>query len=95
MPVFSIILMTRSVGALRAPTSSWRPFGPLDFVLISNRKVCLDSAIPKVVGLKAMGGPPHQQTEIWKFFSAAVNLSDEKSVEYSFFVTSRPQYPIG
>ena len=24
---------TRSVGALRAPTSSWRPFGPLDFVL--------------------------------------------------------------
>ena len=24
---------TRSQGALRAPTSSWRPFGPLDFVL--------------------------------------------------------------
>ena len=24
---------TRSLGALRAPTSSWRPFGPLDFVL--------------------------------------------------------------
>ena len=27
-----IIMMTRSLGALRAPTSSWRPFGPLDFV---------------------------------------------------------------
>ena len=25
--------MTRSLGALRAPASSWRPFGPLDFVL--------------------------------------------------------------
>ena len=24
---------TRSLGALRAPTYSWRPFGPLDFVL--------------------------------------------------------------
>ena len=24
---------TRSLGGLRAPTSSWRPFGPLDFVL--------------------------------------------------------------
>ena len=27
------IYYTRSLGALRAPTSSWRPFGPLDFVL--------------------------------------------------------------
>ena len=27
------ILSTRSLGALRAPTSRWRPFGPLDFVL--------------------------------------------------------------
>ena len=27
------IFNTRSLGALRAPTSSWRPFGPLDFVL--------------------------------------------------------------
>ena len=26
------IYITRSLGALRAPTSSWRPFGPLDFV---------------------------------------------------------------
>ena len=26
-------LITRSLGALRAPTSRWRPFGPLDFVL--------------------------------------------------------------
>ena len=26
-------MQTRSLGALRAPTSSWRPFGPLDFVL--------------------------------------------------------------
>ena len=30
---FSNIIITRSLGALRAPTSSWRPFGPLDFVL--------------------------------------------------------------
>ena len=27
------ILNARSLGALWAPTSSWRPFGPLDFVL--------------------------------------------------------------
>ena len=27
------ILLTRSLGALQAPTSSWKPFGPLDFVL--------------------------------------------------------------
>ena len=27
------IYRTRSLGALRAPTSSWGPFGPLDFVL--------------------------------------------------------------
>ena len=26
------LFITRSLGALRAPTSSWRPFGPLDFV---------------------------------------------------------------
>ena len=26
-------IQTRSLGALRAPTSSWRPFGPLDLVL--------------------------------------------------------------
>ena len=30
---FTIIVKTRSLGALRAPTSSWRPFGPLGFVL--------------------------------------------------------------
>ena len=28
-----VISETRSLGALRAPTSRWRPFGPLDFVL--------------------------------------------------------------
>ena len=27
------VFKTRSLGALRASTSSWRPFGPLDFVL--------------------------------------------------------------
>ena len=27
------IFNTRSQGVLRAPTSSWRPFGPLDFIL--------------------------------------------------------------
>ena len=26
-------IRNRSLGALRAPTSSWRPFGPLDVVL--------------------------------------------------------------
>ena len=31
--VLKNIYLTRSLGALRAPTSSWRPFGPLDFVL--------------------------------------------------------------
>ena len=31
--VYSKYVDTRSVGALWAPTSSWRPFGPLDFVL--------------------------------------------------------------
>ena len=39
-------LPTRSVGALRVPTSSWRPFGPLDFVLRALRPVrhsCLRS----------------------------------------------------
>ena len=29
----SFICIHRSLGALRAPTSSWSPFGPLDFVL--------------------------------------------------------------
>ena len=29
----NILYDTRSLGALRAPTSSWRPFGPLDFIL--------------------------------------------------------------
>ena len=28
-----VVFCTRSLGALWAPTSSWRPFGPLDFVL--------------------------------------------------------------
>ena len=28
-----LLLQTRSLWALRAPTSRWRPFGPLDFVL--------------------------------------------------------------
>ena len=28
-----ILYYTRSLGALWAPTSSWRPFGPLDFIL--------------------------------------------------------------
>ena len=28
-----LLSWTRSLGALRAPTSSWRPFGPLDFAL--------------------------------------------------------------
>ena len=33
-------MMNRGLGALRAPTSSWRPFGPLDFVLRALRPVC-------------------------------------------------------
>ena len=31
------LLWTRSLGALQAPTSSWRPFWPLDFVLCAFR----------------------------------------------------------
>ena len=30
-------MYNRSLGALRAPTSSWGPFGPLDFVLCALR----------------------------------------------------------
>ena len=33
LSTISKIFNTRSLGALRVPTSSWRPFGPLDFVL--------------------------------------------------------------
>ena len=29
----AVLYWTRSLGALRAPNSSWRPFGPLDFIL--------------------------------------------------------------
>ena len=31
--VLMVYMKTRSLGALRTPTSRWRPFGPLDFVL--------------------------------------------------------------
>ena len=31
--LYIILYYTRSLGALRASTSSWSPFGPLDFVL--------------------------------------------------------------
>ena len=31
--LFALYIHTRSLGALRAPTSRWRLFGPLDFVL--------------------------------------------------------------
>ena len=50
------ILGTRSLGALRVPTSSWRPFGPLDFVLRAPqafrpvRRACLRSG-PVKIGL--------------------------------------------
>ena len=37
---------TRSLGALRAPTSSWRPFGPLDFVLCALRALRLVRRAP-------------------------------------------------
>ena len=38
--VLKVVMMTnRSVGALWAPTSSWRPFGPLDVVLRALRPV--------------------------------------------------------
>ena len=36
---FETLFNTRSLGALRAPTSSWRPFGPLDFVLRALRAI--------------------------------------------------------
>ena len=41
-----LLFATRSLGALRAPTSSWRPFGPLDFVLRALR--ALRSCDPRV-----------------------------------------------
>ena len=34
---FLIVMMTGSPGALRAPTSSWMPFGPLDIVICALR----------------------------------------------------------
>ena len=48
MVIFKIITYTRSLGALRAPTSSWRPFGPLDFVLCTLRQVI----VPKKIFIK-------------------------------------------
>ena len=48
------MMTTRSLGALRAPTSSWRPFGPLDFVLRALqalrpvRRACLRSGPVKI-----------------------------------------------
>ena len=42
-------IFTRGLGALRALTSSWKPFGPLDFVLLALRalrtvrRACLSS----------------------------------------------------
>ena len=44
--------MTRSLGALRAPTSSWRPFGSLDFVLRALR------ALRLVRRARLRSGPP-------------------------------------
>ena len=46
MPL-ALIGNTRSLGALRAPTSSWRPFGTLDFVLraLRPRDPCVDDWI--------------------------------------------------
>ena len=45
-------IQTRSLGALRAPTSSWRPFGPLDFVLRALR------ALRPVRRARLRSGPP-------------------------------------
>ena len=46
--VLEIISITRSLGALRAPTSSWRPFGPLAYVLHALR--ALRPCDPRVSG---------------------------------------------
>ena len=46
------ICYTRSLGALRAPTSSWGPFGPLDFVLRALR------ALRPVRWARLRSGPP-------------------------------------
>ena len=44
----------RSLGALRALTSSWRPFGPLDFVLRALR--ALRPCDPRIkIGMLKMG----------------------------------------
>ena len=50
-------LNTRRLGALRAPTSSWRPFRPLDFVLRAPR------ALSPVRRARLRSGP----VKIWHF----------------------------
>ena len=51
-----LIYLTRSLGALRALTSSWRPFGPLDFVLHALRALrpC-DTRVCDWIALSAFG----------------------------------------
>ena len=49
---FLFLFYTRSLGALRAPTFSWRPFGPLDFVL------CALRALRPVRRARWRSGPP-------------------------------------
>ena len=39
------LLQTRSLGALRALTSTWRPFGPLDCDRVTNAKLTCDACI--------------------------------------------------
>ena len=50
--ILAWILSTRSLGALWAPTSSWRPFGPLDFVLRALR------ALRPIRQARLRSGPP-------------------------------------
>ena len=51
-----INIIDRSLGALRAPTSSWRPFRPLDFVLHAHRALrpC-DTRVSDWIALLAFG----------------------------------------
>ena len=58
---------TRSLGALRAPTSSGRPFGPLDFVLRALR------ALRPVRWSRLRSGPPF--LTIFEFFSGRLDTS--------------------
>ena len=64
---------TRSLGALRAPTSSWRPFGPLDFVLRALRafRPCDPR---KVTNINTSMSMMHISVQLWCMYDVSMML---------------------